>query len=127
MALEIVATAGAPAAVGPYSQAVKVGSMLYTAGQIPLDPVTMKVVDGDITAQAERVMANLAAVLEAGGSSLQRVVKTTCFVTDLADYAAFNAVYGKWLGDHKPARSTVQVAKLPLGVMVEVEAVALVE
>ncbi len=127
MALEIVATAGAPAAVGPYSQAVKVGSMLYTAGQIPLDPVTMKVVEGDITAQAERVMANLAAVLEAGGSSLQRVVKTTCFVTDLADYAAFNAVYGKWLGDHKPARSTVQVAKLPLGVMVEVEAVALVE
>lgn len=124
MAAEIVATDKAPGAIGPYSQAVKLNGMVYTAGQIPLDPETMKIVDGDVTAQAEQVMKNLTAVLEAAGSSLARVVKTTCFLTDLEDFALFNEVYGKHMGDSRPARSTVQVAKLPAGARVEVEAIA---
>lgn len=122
----VVATADAPAAIGPYSQAVVTGSLVFTAGQIPLDPATMKLVEGDVTAQAERVMANLEAVLTAAGSSFAQVVKTTCFLVDLNDFAAFNAVYGKFFGENPPARSTIQVAKLPAGALVEVEAVAIV-
>lgn len=124
MAAEVIATDKAPSAIGPYSQAVKLNGIVYTAGQIPLDPQTMKIVEGDVSAQAERVMLNLTAVLEAAGSSLSRVLKTTCFLTNLDDFAAFNEVYGKHLGDSRPARSTVQVAKLPAGAQVEVEAVA---
>jgi 2-iminobutanoate/2-iminopropanoate deaminase len=123
----IVATDKAPAAIGPYNQAIKANGVVYTAGQIPLDPATGEVVPGDITAQTERVMTSLAAVLEAAGSSLDRVVKTTCFLTDLNDFPAFNAVYAKYFPEAAPARSTVQVAKLPRGVAVEVEAIALAD
>jgi 2-iminobutanoate/2-iminopropanoate deaminase len=122
----IVATDGAPAAIGPYSQGIVANGFVFTAGQIPLDPETMQLVDGDITAQAERVMQNLSAVLAAAGSGIDRIVKTTCFLTDLNDFAAFNAVYGRYLGVNPPSRSTVQVAKLPAGALVEVECVALV-
>lgn len=124
MGAEVVATDKAPGAIGPYSQAVKLNGVVYTAGQIPLDPATMKLVDGDVAAQAEQVMANLAAVLEAAGSSLGRVIKTTCFLVDLADFATFNEIYGKHMGDNRPARSTIQVAALPAGARVEVEAIA---
>lgn len=122
----IVATDGAPAAIGPYSQAIIANGLVFTAGQIPLDPETMTLVDGDITVQTERVMQNLTAVLAAAGSSFDRVVKTTCFLADLNDFAAFNTVYGRFLGTNPAPRSTVQVAKLPLGSLVEVECVALV-
>ena len=122
----IVATDGAPPAIGPYSQAIVANGLVFTAGQIPLDPETMKLVEGDITAQSEQVMQNLAAVLAEAGSGFDRVVKTTCFLADLNDFAAFNAVYGRYLGNNPPARSTVQVAKLPMGALVEVECVALV-
>ncbi len=121
----IVATDGAPAAIGPYSQAIVANGLIFTAGQIPLDPETMKIVEGDITVQTERVMHNLAAVLAEAGSGFDRVVKTTCFLANLDDFAAFNAVYGRFLGTNPPARSTVQVAKLPAGALVEVECVAL--
>lgn len=122
----VIATKDAPAAIGPYSQAVVANGMVFTAGQIPLDPATGKLVEGDITAQTERVMRNLEAVLAAAGSSFARVVKTTCFLADLGDFQAFNAVYGSRFGDAPPPRSTVQVAKLPAGALVEVECVALV-
>ena len=121
-----VQTAGAPAAIGPYSQAIVHGGLVYTAGQIPLDPETMQMVDGDIAAQTERVMQNLAAVLREAGSSLQSVIKTTVFLRDMGDFAAMNEVYGRWFGDHKPARSTVQAARLPRDVAVEIDAVAVV-
>ncbi len=124
MARETVATDKAPGAIGPYSQAIKVGGFVYTAGQIPLDPATGTLVEGDITAQSQRVLQNLAAVLEAGGSSMSQVVKTTCFLTNLDDFAAFNAVYAAAFGDNKPARSTVQVSRLPAGASVEVECIA---
>ena len=121
----VVATEQAPAAIGPYSQAIKAGEFVFTSGVIPLDPVSGEIVGTDITAQTERVMASLKAVLEAAGSSLDNVVKTTCFLQDLADFAAFNAVYSRSFTSEPPARSTVQVAKLPREVLVEVEAVAL--
>jgi 2-iminobutanoate/2-iminopropanoate deaminase len=121
----VVSTNQAPAAIGPYSQAIKAGEFVFTSGVIPLDATTGEVVGEDITAQTERVMANLRAVLEAAGSSLDRVVKTTCFLQNLADFAAFNAVYAQSFPSQPPARSTVQVAKLPREVLVEVEAVAL--
>lgn len=121
---EVVVTSGAPAAIGPYSQAIKSGGFVFTAGQIPLDPATMKVVEGGIESQAERVMQNLEAVLVEAGASFASVVKTTCFLADLADFPAFNAIYGKRFPNNPPARSTVQVAKLPMGVLVEVECVA---
>ncbi len=124
--LTIVATPNAPAAIGPYSQGIVVNGLLYTAGQIPLDPVSMDVDGTDIETQSERVLKNLDAVLTASGSSLGQVIKTTCFLVDLNDFQAFNAIYGRWFGDHKPARSTVQVSKLPRGVLVEVECVAAV-
>ena len=121
----VVATEQAPAAIGPYSQAIKAGEFVFTSGVIPLDPVSGEIVGTDVTAQTERVMASLKAVLEAAGSSLDNVVKTTCFLQDLADFAAFNAVYSQSFTSEPPARSTVQVAKLPREVLVEVEAVAL--
>src|SRR5688500_3747207 len=124
MAHEVVATDKAPGAIGPYSQAIKLGNLVFTAGQIPLDPVTGKLVEGDIKAQSERVLQNLAAVLEASGSSMERVVKTTCFLANLDDFAAFNEVYAKHFADNKPARSTVQAARLPAGASVEVECIA---
>ncbi len=114
----------APAAIGPYAQAVTAGGFLFTAGQIALDPASMTVVPGDVVAQGQRVMANLTAVLSKGGCSWNDVVKTTVFLQDMADFPRFNEVYARALGEARPARSTVQVAGLPRGVLVEVEAVA---
>ncbi|CAA9533151.1 MAG: RidA/YER057c/UK114 superfamily protein [uncultured Thermomicrobiales bacterium] len=125
--LRVITTEDAPAAIGPYSQAIRANNLVFTAGQIPLDPATKHVVPGDVSAQTERVMANLGAVLAAAGSGFDRVLKTTCFLANLDDFPAFNVVYGRFFGDAPPARSTVQVAKLPLGVLVEVEAVAVAE
>lgn len=122
---EIIATPHAPAAIGPYSQAVQIGDLIYTAGQIPLVPETGKLVEGGIEEQTQQVMQNLSRILEAGGSSLAHVVKTTIFVTDLTDFAALNKVYGSFFAGDPPARSTVQVAALPLGAKVEIEAVAI--
>jgi len=114
----------APRVYGPYSQAVAVDNLIYTAGQIALDPASMEVVAGGIKEQTTQVLANLRAVLQAAGSDLDRVVKTTVFLVDLADYDALNEAYAQAFGDHKPARSTVAVAGLPRGVRVEIEAVA---
>ena len=122
--LDIVHTADAPAAIGPYSQAVKANGFLFTAGQIALDPATMQVVEGDVAAQTERALMNLGAVLSAAGASWSDVVKTTIFLADMADFGAVNDVYSRALGDARPARSTVAVAGLPRGVRVEIEAVA---
>ena len=124
--LQKISTPQAPAAIGPYSQAVKAGNMLYTSGQIPLDPVSGNMVGANVTDQAEQVMKNLAAVLEAAGTSFDNVVKTTCFLADIADFAAFNAVYGKYIIS-APARSCVAVKDLPKGALVEVEVVAVIE
>jgi 2-iminobutanoate/2-iminopropanoate deaminase len=121
---QIVSTENAPAAIGPYSQAVRVGELIYTAGQIALVPETGKLIEGDIETQTRQVMENLAAVLQAAGSSLTQVVKTTIFVTDINDFARVNQVYGSFFQDNPPARSTVQVAALPLGANVEIEVVA---
>jgi 2-iminobutanoate/2-iminopropanoate deaminase len=121
---QIVSTENAPAAIGPYSQAVRVGELIYTAGQIALIPETGKLIEGDIDAQTRQVMENLAAVLQAAGSSLTQVIKTTIFVTDINDFAKVNQVYGSFFQDNPPARSTVQVAALPLGANVEIEVVA---
>ena len=122
---ERVTSAGAPAPVGPYSQAVRLSGWVFASGQIPLDPDTGERVAGSIEAQTERVLANLAAVLEAAGSSLARVVKTTVYVTDLAQFGAINEVYARhFRGDPAPARATVQVAALPLGAEVEIDAIA---
>jgi reactive intermediate/imine deaminase len=121
----IIETGTAPAAIGPYSQAIEVNGLIYTSGVIPLDPETMEIVGETIEDQTERVMQSLKALLEDAGSDLQRVVKTTCFLDDLGNFAAFNEVYARYFGDSKPARSTVEVAALPKAVMVEVEAVAI--
>lgn len=121
-----VETTNAPAAIGPYSQGQIAGGLVFTAGQIPLDPATMELVAGDIAEQTERVMLNVAAVLEAAGASLGTVVKTTVFLRDMNDFAKMNEVYGRHFGDHKPARSTVQAARLPKDVAVEIDAIAVV-
>ena len=121
-----ISTSNAPAAIGPYSQAIRCGNMVYTSGQIPLDPVTGVVVGDDIRTQAQQVMKNLSAVLVAAGSSPENAVKTTCFLADMADFAAFNEVYAAYFTTN-PARSCVAVKTLPKGVLVEVEAIALVE
>jgi 2-iminobutanoate/2-iminopropanoate deaminase len=114
----------APAAIGPYSQGIIAGGFLYTAGQIPLDPVTKQVVDGDIVAQTRRVMDNLEAVLAAAGASWKDVVKTTVYLQDMGDFPRMNEVYAAVMGETRPARSTVQVAALPRGVLVEIDLVA---
>lgn len=119
-----ISTPQAPSAIGPYSQGRVTGNLLFTAGQIPLIPESMELVTGPIEPQTERVLQNLAAVLEAAGTGWDRVIKTTVFLTDLADFAAFNDVYERVLGGAKPARSTVQVAALPRGAKVEIELIA---
>ena len=124
MKREAVRTAGAPAAIGPYSQAVRAGGFLFCSGQIPLDPSTGKMVEGGIAVQTERVLRNLEAVLAAGGGSLASVVKTTVYLADLDDFPAMNAVYGKFFLQNPPARATVEVSKLPAGARVEIDAVA---
>lgn len=121
---EVISTSSAPAAVGPYSQAIRAGDLLFLSGQIPLVPGTTTLVDGDVGVQAERVMKNLAAVLEAAGASLDDVVKTTIYLVDLNDFARVNEVYGSFFQSAPPARATIGVAALPLGARVEIEAVA---
>jgi 2-iminobutanoate/2-iminopropanoate deaminase len=123
--LDVIATDSAPRAIGPYSQAIVVGNVIYTAGQIALDPATMSMVGKDVAEQTEQVLRNLAAVLQAGGSSLQHVVKTTVFLADMADFPAMNEVYGRHFGEHRPARSTVAVRSLPKDARVEIDAIAL--
>ncbi len=124
MSKEIIATEKAPAAIGPYVQATKIGNMLYTSGQIPLIPETMQLVEGDIKVQAEQVLKNLTAILEAAGTTTENVVKTTCFLKDMNDFVAFNEVYAEFFKGVAPARSCVEVARLPKDVLVEVEAIA---
>lgn len=121
--LKKISTNKAPAAIGPYSQAIVCGNMLFTSGQIPIDPATGEINGSDITAQAEQVMQNLAAVLEEAGATFQSAVKTTCFLADMGDFAAFNAVYAKYFTEN-PARSCVAVKTLPKNVLVEVEVIA---
>lgn len=127
MTRDIIATDKAPGAVGPYSQAVRTDQLIFTAGQIPLDPATGKLVEGSIEDQTRRVLENVKAVLEAAGTSMDRIVKMTVFMTDFSDFQRMNAVYAEFFTDAPPARSAVQVAALPLGVAVEIEAVALVQ
>ena len=126
MSREIIATDRAPAAVGPYSQAVRAGNLVFTAGQIGIDPATGQLREG-LEAQTRQVMANLQAVLQAAGADLSTVVKTTIFMTDLSAFKQVNAIYGEYFPSAPPARSTVQVAALPLGALIEIEAVAVVE
>ena len=123
MSLKIVHTESAPAAIGPYSQGVVANGFLFTAGQIAIDPASGQIVQGNVAAQTDRVMKNLAAVLATVNATWNDVVKTTVFLHDMNDFPAVNEVYGKALGDARPARSTVQVSALPRGVMVEIEAV----
>ncbi len=126
MSKTVISTQTAPAAVGPYSQAVRTGNLVFTAGQVPLDPATQQVVEGGITEQTTRVLENLKAVLEAAGTSLNRVVKATVFLQSLNDFAAMNDVYGKYLAKDAapPARTTIEVARLPRNVLVEIELIA---
>jgi 2-iminobutanoate/2-iminopropanoate deaminase len=127
MEREIIITDKAPAAVGPYSQAVRVGSFVFTAGQIPLDPTTGQMVEGGIEAQTRQALTNVSAVLEAAGTSLANVVKTTVFLADIGEFKAMNAVYAEFFPGAPPSRSAVQVAALPLGARIEIEAVAIVQ
>jgi 2-iminobutanoate/2-iminopropanoate deaminase len=122
--MEIVATDGAPKAIGPYCQVITHAGLVYCSGQIPLDPETMKVVEGGIDAQTEQVLKNLTAVLKAAGSDPSKVLKTTVFLSSLEDFPRMNAVYERAFGGHTPARSTVQVARLLLDVLIEIECIA---
>lgn len=121
---EIISTDRAPGAIGPYSQAIKAGGMVYCSGQIPIDPVTGEFVSNDIAEQTEQVLKNLNAVLEAAGTGLGNVVKTTVFLADMSDFAAMNEVYSRFFSDNKPARATVQAARLPRDARVEIECIA---
>jgi len=125
MYIEVVKTNKAPEAIGPYSQAIVTGSFVYTSGQIPIKPQTGEVVDGGIEEQAKQVLENLKNVLEAAGSSLNKVVKTTVFIKDMDSFAKVNEVYAKYFSEPYPARSCVEVSKLPKGVLIEIEAVAI--
>ncbi|HYW11120.1 MAG TPA: RidA family protein [Longimicrobium sp.] len=122
--MQTVHTDNAPAAIGPYSQAIVANGFVFTAGQVPFDPVSMQIVEGDVAVQTEQVMRNLQAILQQAGADLSTVVKTTVFLRDMNDFAAMNEVYARHFGEHKPARSTVQVARLPRDVAVEIECVA---
>ena len=124
--IETVATDRGPKAIGPYSQAVRANGFVFLSGQIPLDPKTQQLVEGDVAAQTERVLENLKGVVEAAGSSMQHVVKTTVFLADMNDFAAMNEVYSRYFTAHKPARSTVEVARLPKNARVEIDLIALV-
>ncbi len=123
--LEKVCTSRAPRPVGPYSQAIRAGGFVFVSGQIPLDPDTGEMTSGDIEAQARRAMENMKAILEEAGSGLDKVVKTTLYLKDLRDFARCNEVYSQYLGESRPARSTVEVAALPKGALLEIDAVAL--
>ena len=126
MIRETVSTDKAPKAIGPYAQAIKAGEFVYTAGQIPIDPKSGNLILGGIAEQTRQVLENLKAVLEAAGSSLEKVVKATVFLKNMADFTVLNEVYGEYLGAAKPARSTVAVAELPQGALVEIDFIALV-
>lgn len=121
---EIISTDKAPGAIGPYSQAVKTGGFVFCSGQIPIDPATGEFVSNEVAEQTDQVLRNLSAVLEAAGSSLNEVVKTTVFLADMNDFAAMNEVYGRYFSENKPARATVQAARLPRDARVEIECVA---
>lgn len=124
--MKVVATDSAPKAIGPYSQAIVMNGMVFVSGQIPIDPATGNLINGPIADQTQRVMTNLAAILEAAGTSLAKVVKTTVYLKDMGDFAEMNEVYGSHFPDHKPARATVQVAKLPRDVSVEIDCIAFI-
>ena len=121
---EIISTDKAPAAIGPYSQAVKIGGLLFTSGMIPIDPATNTLVEGDIEVQAERALENVKALLEASGTSMDKVVKTVVFIKNMDDFAKVNEIYAKYFTSNYPARSCVEVARLPKDVLIEMEAVA---
>lgn len=127
MSKKIVKTDQAPAAIGPYSQGVIANGLIYTAGQVPIDPQTGEIVEGGIEAQTRQSLENIKAILEAAGTNLSHVIKTTVFLQSMDDFAKMNAVYADYLGEQSPARSTVQVARLPLNVLVEIDVIALVE
>jgi 2-iminobutanoate/2-iminopropanoate deaminase len=127
MKKQMIQTAGAPAAIGPYSQAIKVGELIYTSGQIPIDPKTGAVIEGDIAVQARQVLSNLQAVLEAAGADMSGVVKTTVFIRDMNDFTRLNEVYAGFFAAPYPARSCVEVSRLPKDVLVEIEATAVID
>jgi 2-iminobutanoate/2-iminopropanoate deaminase len=122
---EIISTKDAPQAIGPYSQAIKTNEFIFTSGQIAIDPATQQVIAGDVAAQTDRVLCNLSEILEAAGSGLGKVVRCTVFLKDMNDFAAMNQVYGKYFSSAPPARSTVEVARLPKDVLVEIDVIAL--
>jgi len=124
--MHFIATKNAPHAIGPYSQAVRAGNVLYLSGQIPLDPVSGNLVQGDFAVQARRVLENLRAVLKESGAEFQHVVKATVYLTDIGNFPTLNSIYAEYFGEHKPARSTVGVAQLPRGAAVEIDLIALV-
>lgn len=126
MTIEFIATDKAPAAVGPYSQGIKVGNMIYTSGQLHIDPKTGKLLEGDIQEQARLCLENVKAILNEAGASMENVVKVTVFVQDVSKFSLINEVYAEYFSEHKPARSLVEVAKLPLGGQIEIEAVAVI-
>ena len=121
---QVIATSNAPKAIGPYSQAIRCGDLVFCSGQVALDPVTQQVINGDIAAQTERVLKNLSAVLWEAGTDIEQVVKTTVFLKNMSDFAAMNEVYGKFFPQNPPARSTVEVARLPKDVLVEIDVIA---
>jgi 2-iminobutanoate/2-iminopropanoate deaminase len=120
---KIIETPNAPQAIGPYSQAIRYGNFLFVSGQIAIDPQTVSIIEGDIEAQTEQVLKNIAAIIEAAGMSLQDVVKCTCFLKDMNDFVRFNGIYEKYFGEILPARETVEVSRLPKDVLVEVSAI----
>jgi 2-iminobutanoate/2-iminopropanoate deaminase len=122
---DVIATDHAPKAIGPYSQAIRAGGLVFTSGQVALDPATQQVVAGDVAAQTDRVLKNLSAVLQASGSSLERALRCTVFLKNMGDFAAMNEVYGRYFTAAPPARSTVEVARLPKDVLVEIDVIAL--
>lgn len=122
---KVISTTNAPGAIGPYSQAIEANGMIFISGQVPIDPATGKVIEGDITAQTEQVMKNLEAILTAAGSNFSHVVKSTCLLSDMANFAAMNAVYGSRFTENPPARAAFAVKTLPLNVLVEIEMIAL--
>lgn len=122
---EVIATDQAPQAIGPYSQAIRAAGLIFTSGQVAIDPATQQVITGDVSAQTERVLKNLAAILQASGSSLEKVLRCTVFLKNMGDFAAMNEVYGRYFKKAPPARSTVEVARLPKDVLVEIDVIAL--
>ena len=122
---EVIATEQAPQAIGPYSQAIRAQGLIFTSGQIAIDPATAQIIAGDVSAQTDRALKNLAAILQASGSSLEKVLRSTVFLKNMGDFAAMNEVYGRYFKQEPPARSTVEVARLPKDVLIEIDVIAL--